>query len=191
MLQDWPEQKKFLLGLITEAIRQRTIASAPAVGLATHFTVSEGKKVVFVAPDGSRKDVEMEQYEARIELSKDELLTDKGQVVVDAIHSIGERLGGQMDMQMIQRLRQLPPTAGTMLHGDSTLGEQMLDALKSMDVEFDDGEPVGLAFLASPAAAERLVALNADAELGAEWDAILEEKRREWIRRESSRRLAD
>lgn len=191
MLQDWPEQKKLLLGLITEAIRQRTIASAPAAGLATHFTISEGEKVVFIAPDGSRKDMEMEQHEARIELSKDELLTDRGQVVLDAIHSIGERLGSQMDMQMIQRLRQIPPSAGTMLRGDSTLREQMLDALKSMDVEFDNGDPVGLAFLASPAAAERLAALNADAELKTEWDAILEEKRREWIRRESGRRLAD
>jgi hypothetical protein len=191
-LQDWPSHKHEFQELIQEALRKRAAANAPVAGLALHFTISEGKTVVLVGPDGSRTEMRPQRHEAKVELSREEVLKNAGGSVPDALRRLAESLGREIDLGMIQQLREAPPQTGTLIRGGTTnvVKQRILKGLRSMEMEFDDGEP-RLAFVAHPDAAAQLAVLNADPDLRARFDAILEEKRHEWVRRESRRRLAD
>lgn len=192
-MQDWPGHKRELEGLIDEAIRKRAAASAPVAALASHFTICEGKRVVLVGPDGSRSEMHLQPHEAKVELSREEILANAGASVPDALGRLAESLGRQIDLGMIEKLREASPRTGTMFRGGAAkeMGRQILNGLRSMEIQFDDDGEARLAFVAHPDAAAQLAALNADPDLKTQFDAILEEKRHEWVRRESRRRLAD
>ena len=191
MFQDWPEEKSKALKVTLDAVRRATNANAPVVEMVTHFTISEGHAVVLIAPDGTRTDMPLEQHQAMAEISREQMLRDP-LVPVHAVRQLGESFGQQLDKEFIDLLRKASPSAGGMISGESPeeFMKGVLERLEEMDLSFDDGDS-GLAFVMHPEMAEKLAAMPEDPEFKSQFDAVMERKRNEWLRRESNRRLVD
>jgi len=192
MLLDWPAQKQELQDELERAIRRQTLANAPVVARVPHVTLQEGRKLVFVHPDGSRKEMELEAHEVSWECKRDELIRGAGKQVPEAIQTLGGAMARDMETALLERLREASEKSGAVFRGETAqdLAAESLRALKSMDIEFDDDGRPELLMVASPQMMDRLAELKAP-ELRKQVDSILEKKRDEWLRRESRRRLAD
>ena len=71
------------------------------------------------------------------------------------------------------------------------MAESLLEAVRSTDMTFDEEGKPTIAFIGSPGGAERMLALNDSEDLQRRFDEIIDDKRREWNRREDRRRLVD
>ena len=192
MLLDWPAEKQELQEHLKRAIRWQMLASAPVVARIPHVTLQEGRKLVFVYPDGSRKEVELTAHEASWEVERDELIRGGGKHLLQAVESLGGAMAKDVETAFFRTLREASEKTGAMFRGETAqdLAAASLRALKSMDIEFDeDGRPEVL-MVVSPEMIKRLAELE-NPKMRKRVDSVLEKKRDEWLRRESRRRLAD
>ncbi|MDO8612499.1 MAG: hypothetical protein Q7R32_06710 [Dehalococcoidia bacterium] len=148
--------------------------------------------MIVVRPDGTRSKTELQSHEVSAKFARDELARGGGKQLVDAIHTLGSGLGEEMERTLLRKMSQLAEGSGAMFGGKTpqALRRSVLKALRSMDIDFDEEDKPSLIMVAHPEAARRLQELETP-ELQEKVDSILEEKRNEWLRRESHRRLAD
>lgn len=193
MLLDWPVEKAALEQFLLDAMRRQAEASAPVLSLVARFVIKEGRGGVLVRPDGHRVEIPLEDHSVQGEVTRAQVQGQGGEWAAEAIRTMGQELGRQIDVGIIEHLREAPASAGSMLRGGEAreVAEQILEALDAMEISFDDQEGPGLAFLAGPGFEDKLRALNDEEDLERRFNEILERKRNEWLRREGYRRLVD
>lgn len=195
MLIDWPNQRKELETLLSEAIQAGSLQNAPAAALAAHFSAQEGSSIVVVEADGQRRPIELQEHQVTIETPRQEMLSDPAGHITRVIRGVSEAMGRKMDLSMIEKLRTSSAASGGFFKGDASGGleQGVLSTIRAMDMAFDEQGKPQIALLAHPEVAAELARLDkeGDPELQAELNKILQEKRLEWLRRESGRRLAD
>ena len=192
MFQDWPEEKRKALEVVLDTIRRGTRANAPVVEMVTSITISEGSAIALIAPDGTRTDTPLRQHHAKAEISREQMLGDP-LAPFQVVKQLAESLGQQLDKGLVDLLKDASPSTGGMISGESpeAFRKGVLERLEAMDISFDDDGDSGLAFLMHPEMAAKLAALPEDPEFKSQFDVVMERKRSEWLRRESSRRLVD
>jgi hypothetical protein len=192
MLQDWPIQKAELLKFTLRAVQHRRNFGAPLSAQIPHITLNEGEKVVWVYPDGERRELELESHQFKWTIDRQQIASGEADVVPKAVESLGHEMAREMETSLLKVMESASSRAGSMFSGQTKeeLEKEIFAALEAMDVTFDeDGKP-NVFFTASPDAARRMAALNTP-EGQERFDAAMEIKRREWLRRESYRRLVD
>jgi hypothetical protein len=167
-------------------IRQGLVAEVPS------FTLNEGNRVVIVYPNGSRQDIPLKSVESRASFPTDEFIAGGPELLAQAIQRLSGEMHNQMDKDLIATLQKARPEHGGMFRGktEDEAFEDLLRGLQRMDMTFDEDGTPSIMFISHPDNIPLMKALDTP-ERKAIVDSIIEEKRLEWIRRESNRRLVD
>lgn len=192
MLPDWIEQKDELERAFQRALRRRTFAEAVIVARVSHVAVSEGSRIDFIYPDGSRQTMEMDRNEATAEFDRAAIASGDVQQLADAVGAMGKQFAETMEKKAIEILKQAAPHHASVFRGTAIgdLREQFLRGLESLDFGFDhEGKPT-VFVVVSPEVAARFHELDSP-EFASRVNEITKKKHDEWVRRENSRRLVD
>jgi hypothetical protein len=193
VLIDWPKTKASLHDLLDALARYQVFQHAPLSARAQRISVGEGHRIVLIAPDGSRNEILLEVHEASWQVDAEVLLAGGASPFLLAAQGLGKALAEEMEKEIVQKMRDAPAKAGASFRGATReeLATRLLEVMQDMQLDFDeDGKPSGV-FIVHPDSYQVLKSLEDDEELARRVEAIFEEKKREWLRRESYRRLVD
>lgn len=190
MLLDWPELKARLspeVHRIMKALTHRgLVAQFPAL------TLYEGKRTVLIYPNGNVQELSMKTVEAKAIIDKKDLAAGGPELMVKAIRELSGGISDQMEKDAAEVLKKVDPKHGGRFGGedDEAKFRDLMKGLDRMDMSFDDDGMPTIFFVTSPENAMKLQSLNTPERQKA-FNELIEEKRREWLRRESYRRLVD
>jgi hypothetical protein len=162
------------------------VAQVPAL------TLYEGNRAVFIHPDGHLQEMSLRTLQAKATLDRQDLATGGPELLANAVRQLAGGIGEQMEKDLLQLMQKANSRHGGMFGGEDeeTMFQDLMRGLREMQMSFDeDGRP-SIFFVAHPENALKLQALNTPhrQEL---FEQLIEEKRNEWLRRESHRRLVD
>ncbi len=190
MLLDWPEQKSQFADALQKTMRSLShrglVAQVPAL------TLYEGKRAVLINPGGQTQELLLKTAEATATVDRQALATGQPELLVRAVHELAGGIGDQMEKDLIELMRSTNARHGGMFGGEDeeAMFQDLMRGLREMDMSFDeDGRP-SVFFVVHPENAMKLQALNTP-ERQTLFNELIEEKRSEWLRRESYRRLVD
>ena len=191
MFVDWPAQKLDAMELVQAAVRATTDAAAPLRHSVSRCTIQEGHRAVLVHPDGSVTNVDLKPHEATGTVTQDAVLAGAG--LRGLVEDLGRQLGNQIERDIVEGIQKMSPEIAGRFGGRTPeeLGQNLLETLRRMNVDFDDDGQPTFSFLINPKSSALLKAMESDADVTREFESILEEKKHEWLRRENSRRLVD
>ena len=164
-------------------------------GLAAQFptlTLYEGKRTVLIYPNGNVQELSMKTVEARTIIDKKDLAAGGTKLLVKAIRELSGGISDQMEKDAAEVLKNVDPRHGGKFGGedDEAMFQDLMKGLREMDMSFDDDGMPSIFFVGRPENTMKLQALNTPAREKA-FNELIKEKRREWLRRESYRRLVD
>jgi hypothetical protein len=190
MLLDWPEQKRQLADGLQDRIRSESRRGLVAQVRA--LTFHEGNRAVLIYPNGDRQELTLKSVQAEVTLDRQELTVRGPQALDDAIHQLAGGLGDKMERDLIGLMQKADPRHGGMFGGkdDEEIFQALLSGLREMDMSFEEDGSPSVFFVVHPDSLPKLQTLNTP-ERQKLFDALVEEKRNEWVRRESCRRLVD
>src|SRR5437899_4267204 len=108
MLIDWPDRKKELIKRLVRSIDVHRASTSPVAMIAPRMMLSEGRRVLFVNPDGSKDEMELRSHDASIAVGREELLSEEF-TFNEVGEQLGSQLGQQMDKELLEKISQLPP----------------------------------------------------------------------------------
>lgn len=191
MLLDWPEQKRQLTEELHETMR--SLARRGLVAEVRSLTFYEGNRGVLISPGGDVQELRLKTVEAKVTLDRQDFAAGGPELLADAVRELAGGIGDQMDKDLIQLMQKADPRHGGVLHAgedDEATFQELMRGLREMDMTFEeDGRP-SIVFVTHPDNVLKLQVLNT-AERQRVFDELIAEKRNEWLRRESHRRLAD
>lgn len=191
MLIDWPEFHAASERVFQQVLRRQMAQASPLSTRARRVTIVEGTRIDIEYPNGSRQTIAPERHEVSLSLPVAE--TPFGLSRLRKVtQQFGRLLGDDMSKTMIDQVMASDSPVFGRFGGQTPeeLAAQMVDALRKMHVDFDeDGKPT-FEFLVHPQNLLMLRSIDTP-EYQQRFDAVIEEKRREWIDRESHRELAD
>ncbi len=170
-----------------EALAHRgLVAQVPAL------TLYEGKRAVLIYPNGNTQELSMKTVEAKATIDKKDLAAGGPKLLVKAMRELGGGIGDQMEKDLLETMKKADPRHGGRFGGedDEAMFRDLMKGLDRMDMSFDDDGMPSIVFVTSPENAMKLQSLNTP-EREKAFNELIEEKRREWLRRESYRRLVD
>ena len=191
MLPDWPKQKLELQRQFDRAVRRVIRDKGPVAAQAPRVILGEGMSMTHVYPDGTEVVSPLEPHEARWEAAADSAVTAP-QLLQNAVEGLGTEMASQMERDLFSRISAPGSQAGSKFSGNTVeeISANILSAFRNMDFSFDyEGKP-GIFLAVSPNNTQFYEAIQ-DPRLAEQVQEIIEEKRREWLARESNRRLVD
>jgi hypothetical protein len=191
MFPDWPDLKTEHSEVVRQAIRLQTVARGPVAAMFRRLVVMEGRQVEYIYPDGSRQSIQLEKHEAAWRGDPTEAGKAAPEFVAKAVDGLATEAAKELETTIFGLLNRAPQGAGGRFGGESSdeLVTNALETLRNMEMSFEDDEPA-IFFATSPGGLQKFDALRAP-EVEKMARDIIEEKRREWVRRESYRRLVD
>lgn len=164
-------------------------------GLVAQFPVLpiyEGKRTVFIYANGNVQELSMKTVEAKVTIDKKDLAAGGTKLLVKAIRELSGGISDQMEKDAAEVLKNVDPRHGGKFGGedDEAMFQDLMKGLREMDMSFDDDGMPSIFFVASPEKTMKLQSLNTPERQKA-YNELIEEKWREWLRRESDRRLVD
>jgi hypothetical protein len=195
MFVDWPDYKKQLDRRLQDALRARIRARTPLTQSVRHITLGEGEFIRVEMPSGATTEIVPQEHVERVEYRR-EMLRRNPAVTGQAMDDLASRMAENMEREMMETVRRsIESNSGiaAAFRGDSVreLGESLLEALRSVDVTFDEDGAPSVAFIPGAGGMEQLAALDESEDLRKRFDDIIEEKRRDWNLRENRRRLVN
>jgi hypothetical protein len=198
MLPDYPAIKTELQRQLAAWARAQTPIIAPLLSQVSRYTQHEGREHRLIRRDASEDASGYEKFEARIEISKDAVKMLNLPALQSAFLEMARELAGQQTRMMLAAVSASAEQVGNKVDvGGELRPDHVLDMMRRMEIDFDPdtGEPHYGSFVMHPDLLEKLrpkfEAWNRDPALMAENNNILEQKRREWLDRESSRKLVE
>lgn len=198
MLIDWPTEKSELEKILRTTIDEAIMVRQPILKQAKHLRVQEGSAWIHHDEHGNEVRAPWEGIEATTTVSRDELKRLGAGLTGRALSDLAQQLADQLARGMFSAIQE--PNAPVVrfqagVDDDAeSIEEGFLRAIESMEVDFEDGEP-RVAVVVSPAMGRRLIEIEMASQASRDSQErvkrLWEQKRDEWIRRESSRRLGD
>ena len=190
MLLDWPEEKRQLGHELMNVMR--LLSRRGLVAQVRALTFYEGERAVLIYPGGHTQELTLKSVEAEVTLDRQGLAERAPQLLVDAVHQLAGGIGDQMEKDLIELMQNVDPRHGGRFGGkdDEEMFQGLLRGLREMDMNFEEDGSPSVFFVVHPDSLPKLQALNTP-ERQKLVDALIEEKRNEWVRRESYRRLVD
>ena len=190
MLLDWPEQKRQLTDELHETMRSLTRRGL--VAQVRRITFYEGNRGALINPDGHVQELRLKTAEAKVTLDRQDLAAGGPELLANAVRELAGGIGDQMDKDLIQLMQKADPRHGGTFGGkdEEAMFQDLMRGLREMDMRFEeDGRP-SVVFVVHPDNVPKLQALNTP-ERQRLFEELIAEKRNEWVRRESHRRLVD
>ena len=193
MLPDWPNLKRLweqrFRMLLNERMVQGSIAS-----LTTRIKYFEGDTSEIMDSSGHTQERSPKLLASSFEIDPQDLIERGPFALLDAFGGLASDLAGQMSSGILDEVNQVTEDTGNVVTtgGSDIAFDTILLALEKIAMDFDqEGRPQFPTLLASPETIEKLSNLQQDEHHRRKLDKIIEQKRREWIDRESHRKLVD
>ncbi len=171
----------------------RSIARRGLVAQVRAITFHEGNRGVLIDPGGHVQELHLKTVEAKITLDRRALAAGGPELLSNALRELAGDIGDQMDKDLIQLIEKADARHGGTFHAgedDEKTFQDLMQGLRQMDMNFEEDGSSPIVFVAHPDNVMKLQVLNTP-ERKKLVDELMSEKRNEWLRRESYRRLAD
>ena len=151
----------------------------------------EGNKVLFINEDGSCEELTMEEAKVEIEIKWAEIEEMTHERVLDKIDTMARDMAKKLSNSAYQLLSEAAEESGnvTSSDGEPASVDLLLEAIEKMDLSFDEEGHSGLTFAANPELSPPLDKIISQLETDPRYQKLMEQKREEWLVRESRRKL--
>lgn len=198
MLPDLPGFKKWLYkNILTPAFEQSRLDNAPLLSRIKHFKQFEGKRLSYQTVEGSVRDQSYEKFSQDYQILPEEVVEGGFDHMIDKIKGVGADAASQMEQYSFKVIDETIHEAGNVVQGNGFTKEGFLEMVSKVLIDFDEetGKPKMPSIYIHPNQAEEARKLIEECENDLEhrkkFDAIIEEKRKEWHDREAVRKLVD
>jgi len=197
MLPDYPKIKKDLQKRFSDAIKEE-IQKDPLLSSLRVRMVNEGNAVVSSSVEGFTQKIEYKEISAKFEIKNEEII-EKGPIAVfSRVKQIAREIGGQQSQMFIKKMDEVTQRTGNVVNAKARpLSPQLiLEALEKIAIDFDElGNPIFPSLVVSPQQYEKIKKdfpkWESDLDFRKKQAELIEKKRKEWLDRESNRKLAD
>lgn len=201
MITDFPEVKRKIKKVLDTLLKQKVKQSAPVYSMVNKVTLHEGDKLGVFHADGNHKITEMRYIESQFTILDKEIPTLDSDKIVEKVSKAAEDMAGQLERGLFKTLDETMKETGNIIPGNPELGpESILTALEMVSIDFEDDDrnkPVKPSIIAAPAAAKKLIELEAKTtpeekkEYQRREDEILDRKYKEYMSDLESRTIID
>jgi len=197
MLPDFPGIKGKIRKRLSEEI-DKEIRKDPLLSRIRIQHVNEGNVLTSTSVNGFRETVEYKPIPADFEITKEEII-DKGPIALfSRIPEISKKVAEGRSRLLFEKMEEVTERTGKIVDAKSRpLSPQIiLDALEIVEIDFDEyGNPIFPDLVIDEnqyqKIKDRIPEWESDLELLRKHRELIEKKRREWIDRESNRKLVD
>jgi len=196
MLPDFPKAKQKLHKLVMSRTKRRTKSQTGPFGEAPSKPLFEGDKLKIERSDGSVDISEIGRFEVELKISSKDVEKMRPDEMVKIFDDAAEKMGGQISKRFYKELEKITQESGNVVDGKGQPFsiDQYFDVLEKIEIEFrPDGEPEIPTVVAGPKLAEKIKQVLSEelkkSEIQNRFNRIIEKKRRDWLDRESSRKL--
>jgi hypothetical protein len=198
MLPDYPSIKKDITARL-EARTKAGVQAEPLQALLPAFLIHEGNRSLLIREDRSNHEYRFDNpVTARATIQISDIASEGPAATLKAVDEITAALQADLARRTLKAMEDAAESVGHVIRtrGEAITADTYLQLLDTVELSFSDSgawhQPTVLAAPETSVVLEAIKAqVEADVELRARRDAIVERQRREWHVREASRRLAD
>ena len=193
MLPDWPNLKRLWEERFRMLLNERMVQGSLA-SLTTRIKYFEGDTSEIIDSIGQTQERSPKCLASSIEVDRQDLIERGPVAFLDVFNGLANDLASQMSSGILDEVNQVTENTGNVVNtgGSDIAFDTILQALAKIEMDFDEeGRPQFPTLVASPETFDKLSKLQQDEHLRRKLDRIIEQKRREWIDRESHRKLVD
>jgi hypothetical protein len=195
---DFPHVQEAAYRVMQVAIQRLIGIASPVLGLVRHFDQHEGQEWLLRRADGSESRSNFQAFEALASLSREDLKSFNTDAISRFVVDMAKKMARQQSEHMFSRICEVVEEAGNRVDaGGELTQDSLLEMFRRKQTEFDPEtlQPTGEVIVLHPETFEkiepRLREWENDPDFRARYDAIMEQKRREWREREANRKLVD
>lgn len=198
MMPDFVNVKQHLKKQLFRYMEQKLHKGDPLLSMIQRRTQMEGDKYAIQSENGVMRKDGFEKFESEF-FTKEEEIIEKGIVVFferinEAANSMLKQTGGMM----FRKMQEATERTGNVIDGGGNplTPDLLLNIMDKVEMDFDDeGNPKNMAFVMSPDMwsryKDKIEKWDKEPEVIAKRERMYEKKRREWLDRESNRKLVD
>ena len=193
MLPDWPNLKRLWEERFRRLLNERMV-QGPLASLTTRIKYFEGDTSEIIDSIGQTQERSPKLLASSFEVDRQDLI-ERGPVAFwDTFSRLANDLASQMSSGILDEVNQVTEKTGNVVNigGSDIALDTILQMLAKIEMDFDEeGRPQFPTLVTSSETFEKLSKLQQDEHYRRKLDRIIEQKRREWIDRESHRKLVD
>ena len=198
MLPDYPALKQKLNEKFEDIIKNK-VQEEPFLSQIQRKIIQEGNTFSITSSDGYSSKTDYEEFASHYEISFDEIIKNGPEAFYSKAAEVSKELANNMVKHSIGVLEEVTERTGNVVKrekGKPITPTVILDAIEKMEIGFDEkGNPIMPTLLISSEDFEKiknnLREWEANGELEERRKEIIEKKRKEWLDRESNRKLVD
>jgi hypothetical protein len=197
MLPDYPKIKDHIKREFNSLARGESSKDPLLSGIQIQ-EVHEGDTYSITSIDGIKQDDTYKKIEARFDITKEEMMTKGPEIYFSKAKEVAKTMIEQESKQVISKLTEAAEKAGNVVDGKSKplSPDTIFEAMEKIRMDFDEfGNPIFPTLLLLPEMLDRIRSeipkWESDPKVMAKQREIVEKKRKEWLDRESYRKLVD
>ena len=198
MLPDFPVEKAKLNALWLRYLESRLNDCLGFFADIPYFSIHEGDQTRSIRADGSIDEFDYQSIQSMLSVHWAEVPHLTREEIRERMDRVAQEMAQKISRSYYATLDHVTEQTGQVIDasGRQFSKDMFLQALQSVDIAFDDrGEPIMPTLvmhsqLLGPLRDE-IAAWKQDADLSAQVDHIIEQKRQKWLAREGSRKLVD
>jgi len=198
LFPDFPDVQEAVNRIVQVAVQRQISIASPMLSLVRNFCQHEGKGWLLRRSDGSESRSDFQVFEGSASISREDLKSFNTDAIRRFIEDMADQLARHQSQHMLARISEVVEAAGNTVDvGGELTQESLLEMFRRKRTEFDPEtlNPTGEVFIVNPETLKKiepkLREWESDPAFRARYDAIMEEKRREWREREANRKLVD
>lgn len=198
MLPDFPKLKKDIHKYFLIRAFENARSSDPLLANIRHYMQHEGHDGTYETMDGYVRPKDYQTFEASYQITADEITSSDFEAILKKFYDMGLDAASKMARYSFEQIGKIiDETGNTINAGGPWTKELFIDMVQKVLIDFDEetGRPKLPSIYIHPSQAESVRKMIQDAESDPEhkkkFDAIIEQKRKEWRDREANRKLVD
>ncbi|MDE0484332.1 MAG: hypothetical protein OXI67_17260 [Candidatus Poribacteria bacterium] len=196
MLPDYLKTKEKLNIMIDFNLKQAILLHLGPLANIRETINFEGSKTVMNRDDGSVSEMNPHEMKTEIEIKLEEMESMNHEMVLDRINTMAEKMAEKQAKFFYKRIGEFAEEVGNVVsaEGETISIDHFFEVLEKVSRDFDStGRPDEIVVTASPELFQSIAKIieeaKSDPEIQQRFDAIMEQKRKEWRVRESNRKL--
>ena len=197
MLPDWPSIKKELDDLLMAGVELRRYEMAPMTSRIGHRIYHEGTGGILVREDGEEDPMDLKTTSAQVDFEGAELGTIPLRDVFERYRKLIGEISHEQEATLVEAMKEAVDKTGNTVDAEGRKfgPDLILDVFEKVRVSFDsDGMPLWPTFFIGENAGDAMqdaIEKLEEEPYRSRLAEITERKKREWLDRESRRKLVD
>ena len=199
MLPDFPAAKLRMDRAFRGFVRQEVIRRSPVLGEVSRISQHEGNRWAIGEPTARGEGTNYRKLEAEFTMSREEMKSGGMEAVRSKYEQVAEVFAEDQTKDMFAKVSAAADSVGNVVRAEGAplSQEHLLELFERVEADYDPEtkEPKNMSFVMHPDMARKVIPKVQEWEKDPEFQKKLKEvherKYREWLDRESCRRLAD